>query len=105
MLNELKHGESRGFDPFKLGRDTIFVVRKEFEVYGYRNSCPHIDGAPLAWRKDRYLNASGTHIVCFGHGAEFDISNGICILGPCQGESLETAELIIDPTGAILFIK
>lgn len=85
---ELAEGRSRGFDPHGEGRDTVFVVRHSGRLHGWRNDCPHIDGAPMAWRKDAYLNSQGTHIVCSAHGAQFDIETGLCTLGPCVGESL-----------------
>lgn len=61
-LDDVPEGESRGFDPFDQGRDSIFLVRQQARLYAYQNACPHVDGSPLAWRKDRYLNASGSQI-------------------------------------------
>lgn len=85
--HELPEGTSRGFDPRGTGRDTVFVVRSQ-GLFAYRNSCPHVPGAPMAWRKDRYLSGDGSRIVCSAHGAQFDIPTGACVLGPCRGESL-----------------
>ncbi|CAB3806486.1 hypothetical protein LMG28688_06374 [Paraburkholderia caffeinitolerans] len=87
-LHDLPDGGARGFDPCETGRDTIFVVRRNGELRGYVDSCPHHPGAPMAWRKDAWLNARGTHIVCHGHGAQFDILTGACVLGPCLGQAL-----------------
>jgi nitrite reductase/ring-hydroxylating ferredoxin subunit len=52
------------------------------------NSCPHI-GTPLDWMPDRFLSADGSRIVCATHGAEFRITDGECLRGPCFGERLE----------------
>lgn len=101
QLHELPEGDSRGFDPFQGGRDTILLINSKSNVYGYMNSCPHIPGSPLAWRKDRYLNADRSHIVCHGHGAEFDIASGICILGPCPDQALTRVNLNISEAGEI----
>jgi nitrite reductase/ring-hydroxylating ferredoxin subunit len=104
QLHELPIGESRGFDPFGTGRDSVFVVRAAKAGEGiriYRNACPHVDGSPLAWRKDQYLNADRSHIVCSGHGALFDLHTGVCTLGPCVGERLQTVENSIDPQGHV----
>ena len=101
QLAELPDGDSRGFDPMSAGRDSCIVVRQGERVYSYQNACPHVDGSPLAWRKDQYLNADRSHIVCSGHGALFDIDTGVCTLGPCVGERLQTVENSIDLTGQV----
>ena len=87
-VEEVPDGASRGFDPWREGRDTVFVVRQGEALFGYRDACPHVDGAPMAWRKDAYLNGDSSHIVCHGHGALFDIATGVCVRGPCLGEAL-----------------
>ena len=53
-LDDLPDGDSRGFDPFRLGQDTLLVVRQGRELYAWLNSCPHIGGTPMAWRKDAF---------------------------------------------------
>lgn len=94
-------GESRGFDPLREGRDTLFIVRHEDRPYAWRNACPHEQAAPLAWRKNAYLDADRTHIVCSAHGAEFEIASGLCILGPCLGQSLTPLRAAVDPDGIL----
>lgn len=100
-LHEIDDGGSRGFDPKGEGRDTVFVVRQGERVHAWRDSCPHIDGAPMAWRKDAYLNGDRSRIVCSAHGAQFDIETGVCTLGPCLGQSLTSVLLEVDDSGAI----
>lgn len=87
--SEIAEGSARGFDPFGEGRDRLFVVRHQGSLYAWRNACPHVNGAPMAWRKDQYLNAGASRIVCSAHGAQFDIASGACTLGACLGQSLE----------------
>ncbi|EIK94135.1 Rieske (2Fe-2S) domain-containing protein [Pseudomonas sp. M47T1] len=99
-LDDLTDGESKGFDPNITGQDTIIVVRQSLQVYIYSNSCPHLD-TPLAWRKDAYLNKAADRIVCYAHGALFDISSGICLLGPCLGQRLTSIPFHIDKKGFI----
>jgi nitrite reductase/ring-hydroxylating ferredoxin subunit len=95
-LEEIPDGDSRGFDPLREGRDSLFVVRQGSTLYAWRDSCPHIDGAPLPWRKNAYLNARRDRIVCSAHGALFDIASGVCTLGPCLGQSLEAMTVVLD---------
>lgn len=100
-LDELPDGGSRGFDPHASGRDTIFIVRRGRSLHAYRNACPH-HGTPLAWRKDAYLNAARDRIVCFAHGAEFEISSGRCTLGPCLGQALQPLAVTLTQEDIVL---
>ena len=86
--DEIADGHARGFDPLGRGRDLLFAVRRGDELHLWRDDCPHAPGAPMAWRKDAYLSGDGRHIVCYGHGARFDIASGLCLSGPCAGQSL-----------------
>ena len=99
-LSDLPEGSSRGFDPWEDGRDTVFVVRRR-GVYAYRDACPHWPGAPMAWRKDAYLDAARERIVCAAHGAQFEIETGLCVLGPCVGQSLTPVPIDIRSNGEI----
>lgn len=101
QLDELVDGESKGFDPFGKGRDTVLVVRRGKRLYGYRDVCPHYGDTPMAWRKDAYLNADKTRIVCYAHGAQFDIKTGACTLGPCLGQSLQAVTVLEDDNAQV----
>jgi nitrite reductase/ring-hydroxylating ferredoxin subunit len=100
-LEDIPDGDSRGFDPELVGRDTLLVVRQGSVLYAWRDACPHIDGVPMAWRKNAYLNASRDRIVCSAHGAQFDIATGVCTLGPCLGQSLQPVSVELDADGSI----
>jgi nitrite reductase/ring-hydroxylating ferredoxin subunit len=102
-VDEIPDGDSRGFDPLGQGRDTVFVVRQGATLHAWRDACPHLHGVPMAWRKDAYLNATRDRIVCSGHGALFDIATGVCTLGPCLGDSLERAAIIVDSEGFLCY--
>lgn len=88
-LADIEHGAARGFDPGASGQDTVFAVRRGGEVFVYLDSCPH-NGSPLAFRRHRYLSHDASQIMCYAHGARFDIASGHCIDGPCRGESLRS---------------
>jgi nitrite reductase/ring-hydroxylating ferredoxin subunit len=95
MLDDLADASARGFSSTGGGDDDLFVVRRGDAVYGYRNVCPH-NGVALEYRKDKFLNADGSEIVCSAHGAHFDIATGYCTYGPCLGESLQPLPLRIE---------
>jgi naringenin degradation protein FdeD len=100
-LDELPDGDSRGFDPFKEGQDTVLVVRHGDQLHAYRDACPHHGGTPMAWRKNAYLNGDRSRIVCHAHGAQFDIATGVCTLGPCLGQALEPVPVVVTGDGEI----
>lgn len=64
-----------------------FVVRKDGQVAGYVDRCPHA-GFPLAIELDRYLSRDGDLILCSWHGAVFEPLTGQCVGGPCAGARL-----------------
>ncbi|MFT3763030.1 MAG: Rieske (2Fe-2S) protein [Pseudoxanthomonas sp.] len=86
-LEDMPDGAARGFMPDGRGEDRLFVVRRGPRVHAYLNSCPH-NGVGLEYAKDRFLNADGSEIVCYVHGAHFAIEDGLCTFGPCHGEFL-----------------
>ena len=64
-----------------------FVVRRGETVTGAVDACPHM-GLPLAKQLDAYLTEDASLIQCDWHGALFRPGDGLCVGGPCQGQSL-----------------
>ena len=64
-----------------------FIVRQGSDVYAYENVCPHRN-FPLNWQGDRFLDRTGSQIICSAHGARFELDTGACFFGPCVGRSL-----------------
>ena len=100
-LADLPDGDSRGVDAAGDGRASLFVIRRGARVVAWRDDCPHIAGARMAWRRDAYLNADRSRIVCHAHGAEFDIDSGLCLRGPCAGERLAAVPAWVDARGLV----
>lgn len=76
--------------------DALFagvVVRRGALLAGYEDRCPHA-GWPLAALDDRFLTRRGEHILCAGHGALFQLEDGLCVAGPCFGERLASWPLV-----------
>ena len=88
-LPELETTGSRGFS---VGEGDWplrgFVVRTSTGVAAYVNTCPHA-GHPLNFRPDKFLTPDRSMILCASHGALFTRDDGLCIAGPCPGESLK----------------
>lgn len=98
--DELLEGVARGFDPWQDGRDTVVALRWQGEPHAYRNSCPHWQ-VPMQYRKDHFMSGDGRHIVCFAHGALFQPSDGLCVLGPCIGQTLQRLDVQLSADGML----
>jgi nitrite reductase/ring-hydroxylating ferredoxin subunit len=78
------------------------VVRRHGAVHAYANVCPH-QRHPLNLAADDFLVslAGGVLLRCASHGALFVPENGLCVAGPCSGQSLRRLECRVDATGMI----
>ncbi len=90
--DEIAEGKSKGF---QLGEKFLFAVKKNGQIYVYENSCPHL-GIQLEWQADEFLDIDASMIQCSSHGALFRIEDGECLLGPCQGQSLTSIDIILN---------
>jgi nitrite reductase/ring-hydroxylating ferredoxin subunit len=97
--DELAEGQSRGFE---IAEEKLFAVRKDGQLYAYRNRCPH-RGIPLEWLPDQFLDHSASLIQCATHGALFLIESGECVAGPCAGQALQ--ELAIREDGQGIWVE
>jgi nitrite reductase/ring-hydroxylating ferredoxin subunit len=80
-------GESRPFP--------IVVVRTHGnDYYGYVNACPH-QGIWLNFGAGEFFTPDRAFLKCGRHGARFEIDTGLCVDGPCSGESLEPIALAV----------
>ena len=94
-LDDLADPGSRGFTC--LHHDVAiegFVVRQGAHVAAYVNSCPHT-GASLNWSLDQFLDVEGQFIQCSLHGALFRLEDGVCVHGPCVGQSLRSLRVAL----------
>jgi nitrite reductase/ring-hydroxylating ferredoxin subunit len=86
---ELEETGSRGF---AVGEGDWplrgFIVKTATGVAAYVNYCPHA-GHPLNLRPNRFLTPDRNLILCCSHGALFTRDDGLCIAGPCAGQSLK----------------
>jgi nitrite reductase/ring-hydroxylating ferredoxin subunit len=98
---ELHEGQAQGFLPDEDGNDRLFIVCHQGALHAWRNACPHMAGAPMAWKRHAYLSPDGQHIMCHAHGARFESDTGLCVHGPCRGQYLQGVSLEIDVQGKV----
>lgn len=91
VLCSLAELEATGSKGFAIGEGDWplrgFIVKSASGVAAYINTCPHA-GHPLNFRPDRFLTSDRALILCASHGAVFTRDAGLCIAGPCTGQSL-----------------
>lgn len=91
MLCALAELDATGSRGFTVGEGDWplrgFVVQTTAGVAAYVNTCPHA-GHPLNFRQDRFLTPDRGLILCASHGALFTRDGGLCIAGPCPGQTL-----------------
>ncbi len=104
-LDDIEDGQAKGFTLGQgLEAREIFVVREGARVFGYVNSCPHL-GTPLDWQVNRFISLDSGLIMCATHGALFEIEGGLCVDGPCVGQNLEPAPVIVDGDGRVRLVE
>jgi len=86
QLADIPDGKSKGFLPLDR-EDRVFAVRRGEQVYVYMNACPH-EWISLEFARDRFLGNADQDIVCYAHGAHFNIETGHCFHGPCASRDL-----------------
>lgn len=71
-----------------LTSGTVSLVLTRFgnTVRAFHNECPHA-GRRMDWAPNRFLLEHG-HLVCAAHGAVFTLDTGLCVGGPCRGQTL-----------------
>lgn len=100
-INELDDPGAKGFEITRNGLElAFFIVKKDNQVYGYQNKCPHA-GINLEWRPDDFLDMDKALIQCSVHGALFQIESGDCVAGPCNGNNLQPVQLEVEQNGDI----
>ncbi len=93
-LADLDDPGSHGFS-IELGEETIegFVVQRDGQQFAYRNSCPHT-GSQLDWVEHQFLDLDQAFIQCATHDARFEMDTGLCVVGPCAGDSLQQLAIV-----------
>ena len=67
--------------------ESLILHRSGDTVRAWLNVCPHA-GRQLDWAPGQFLKTREGELVCAVHGATFEPRAGLCIAGPCRGQSL-----------------
>lgn len=91
-LAEIEDGEAKRV---RSPKGELVVVRRGDVAFAYKNICPHLM-TPLNLDDDELVADDGEHLTCFTHGALFRITDGFCVSGPCEGDSLEDIAVTVE---------
>lgn len=72
-----------------------FLVNEGGRFHAYVNRCRHM-ATPLDFIRDQFLSEDGQYLMCYTHGALYERGSGLCISGPCKGESLYRLPVCVD---------
>ena len=84
--------EDRGALELVVEDRQLFAIRQDNAIFAYWNLCPHRN-SPLNWVPNQFLDVENQLIQCALHGALFEIDSGLCVAGPCNGDSLQPVQL------------
>lgn len=88
QINDLDEGASLEFRVKNATEEKeAFLIYFKQQFYAYINHCPHT-GVNLNWQPGQFFSLDGVFLQCSLHGAFFKPENGLCVRGPCQGQSL-----------------
>ena len=92
--NEVKTGAGKEVCVDGYGQRKIWIAlfRCDELIVGFQNACPH-QGRALNWAPDRFMISDDGQLVCPHHGACFNLTDGLCVSGPCEGASLKPVAL------------
>jgi nitrite reductase/ring-hydroxylating ferredoxin subunit len=83
---------------------SVMIYQNNGEIIAFKNSCPH-QGRRMDYMAGKFLLTQNGNIVCPAHGAEFNAHTGLCINGPCLGQSLEPIKVSCDEKSIFAVIK
>ena len=98
-VEEIPEDGVLGLDPADPNGEALVLARNGSEVRAWLNVCPHA-GRRMDYAPNLFLFKEG-HLTCAVHGASFALArNGLCVQGPCRGESLAPVPVHVD-AGAV----
>jgi nitrite reductase/ring-hydroxylating ferredoxin subunit len=83
---------------------SVLVGRVAGDVRAYANVCRH-HPLPLDFGADSAMGPDGRHLVCHQHGAVYRPADGLCVDGPCRGETLFEATVEVDGVEVVVSLE
>ena len=81
--------------------ELILLCDADGEMRVYLNKCPHT-GVNLNWQPNQCFDHAKEYVICSLHGALFQPEDGLCVYGPCLGQSLTKLPCIVNDKGVFI---
>lgn len=76
-------------------RIDAFLINDHGDFHAYVNRCRHMT-TPLDFIRDEFFSEDRRYLRCYTHGALYEPATGLCISGPCKGESLYSLPIRVE---------
>lgn len=86
------------------GLVSVMLIMRDNDYTAFKNLCPH-QGRRMDYAAGKFLIAENGNIICPAHGAEFNPDDGLCINGPCLGQSLQPIHIQLNEESIFTIIK
>jgi nitrite reductase/ring-hydroxylating ferredoxin subunit len=92
--DEVKEGRTVKFSfPRADGKPIdCFLARYRGKLVAYENRCRHLP-LTLDFHSGHLFSLDGEHFICQNHNAIYEPLTGLCVRGPCEGQSLNTLKI------------
>lgn len=93
--DEVAEGGTMKFQYLSGGRMAEgLLARFRGKLVAYENRCRH-HPVHLDFGTGRFFTAEGDFFICQTHNAIYEPDTGLCVRGPCEGQSLNKLEIEI----------
>jgi nitrite reductase/ring-hydroxylating ferredoxin subunit len=76
------------------------LLRDGDQVHAFVNRCAHF-GVPLAAKQEQLIYQPRQSLTCNVHYAKYDWTDGNCLSGECDTESLSPLPLVVEANGEL----
>jgi nitrite reductase/ring-hydroxylating ferredoxin subunit len=91
--DELREGQTLKFPFTRAGKPSEgFLARFHGKLVAYENQCRHLP-LRLDFDTGKFFTGEGEHFICQTHNAIYDPLTGLCVRGPCEGQSLKPLKI------------
>ncbi len=96
IADRIAMGDILAVDAVVDGEAMPVVVHRHDDggLRAWLNVCPHA-GRRLDWAPGKFLVSTAGQLVCAVHGAGFARDSGLCVAGPCRGQSLRAVAVLV----------
>ncbi len=100
MICKTEQVDERDARSFDTTKGEVIVTQRDGKFFAYQNRCPHL-GVSLEFQENQFMDMDREFLICANHGALFQVEDGMCVFGPCQGQSLTALAIEVHSDGGI----